>query len=150
MSKSIVFVILSAALLFTGCRSSSDQILYTPPALSEDWSVNMIQSGGIMGMKRSITIAADSKYTILDQRTEQTVTGTLTANQTAELKQTLTTLQYTVPEIPAVCADCFVYEIEIQSNGSKMIVELDDTSLPGSGCESLVEFLRGLMESELK
>ncbi len=150
MSKSILFVMLSAALLLTACASSSDQILYTPPALSDDWSVNMIQTGGIMGMKRSILISSDGAYQVLDQRTQKSATGTLTEAQRAEVKETLTGLKFTAPSLPSACADCFIYNIEIESNGQKMKIQLDDTTLPGSGFEPLVDSLRGLMDNALK
>lgn len=150
MSKPFLFVVLSAALIFTGCVSSSDQILYTPPALSDDWTVNMIQTGGIMGMKRSILVSSDGKYQVLDQRTQKSANGTLTESQRNEVKGSLTGLKFTAPNLPSACADCFIYNIEIESNGQKMKIQLDDTTLPGSGFEPLVGSLTALMDSALK
>jgi len=48
------------------------------------------------------------------------------------------------------CADCFVYDLEIQVNGEKLSVQLNDISLPNSGLEPLVTYLRGLIDTALK
>jgi hypothetical protein len=48
------------------------------------------------------------------------------------------------------CADCFIYDLEIQENGKNFAVQLNDISLPNSGLESLVTYLRGLIETALK
>jgi len=152
MSKSISFVVLIAALLVSSCSAlSSQQVLYTPPALTDGWTVNMIQSGGIMGMKRSIFVSSDGSYTIMDLRTEKTVSSTLTDAQLTGLKAMITAIEFSAPQIPsAACADCFMYDIEIQGSGQKMIVQLDDTSLPDSAMEPLVDFLIEVMNTALK
>lgn len=110
----------------------------------------MIQTGGIMGMKRSILVSSDGEYQVLDQRTQKTASGTLTESQRNEVKESLTGLKFTAPNLPSACADCFIYNIEIESNGQKMKIQLDDTTLPGSGFEPLVDSLRALMDSALK
>lgn len=147
--SNIKWMLVLAALLVSGCKEAQPTVLYTPPALAQEWSVKMTQSGGIMGLLRNIEAASDGKFTVNDERAGTTVTGELTDGKLAELQRLVTEMTFTAPEIPAVCADCFVYEVQIESGGKKMIAQADDISLPDSGMEALVEFLRGIMDSAL-
>lgn len=149
MSKYRLILFLAAILLLVGCKQSP-QIMYTPPALAEEWTVNMTQSGGIMGMLRTIEVKSDGSFMVIDQRTQKTATGKLTEQELTELTGLVKNMEFTPPEIPAVCADCFVFDVEIQSRGRKMVVKADDVSLPNSGIESLVHFLREVIDSALK
>jgi hypothetical protein len=110
----------------------------------------MTQSGGIMGLLRSIEVSSDGKYAVIDERAGNTVTGELTNEELATLHDLIAGFEFAAPKIPAVCADCFVYDVEIESGGKKMIVKADDVALPDSGMESLVDFLRSIMDSALK
>lgn len=138
------------AVLLVGCKGSSQQIYYTPPAPANDWTVNMTQSGGIMGLLRSIEVTSDGNYVITDERAHTSVTGKLSEQELSKLQGLVSSFTFTPPEVRAVCADCFVYEIEIQSGGQKMIVKTEDISLPESGIEPFVAFLRGIMDTALK
>ncbi|MBI3166993.1 MAG: hypothetical protein HYZ22_00835 [Chloroflexi bacterium] len=149
MWKYGLILILAAALL-AGCKGLSQEIAYTPPALAEEWTVNMTQSGGIMGMLRTIEVKSDGNFTVIDQRVQKTATGKLTEQELTELAELVKNMEFAPPKIPATCADCFVFDVEIQSGGRKMVVKADDTSLPNSGMESLVDFLREIMDSALK
>lgn len=143
-------LVLAALLLVSGCKQAPPVIAYTPPVLAESWSVKMDWSGGIMGLLRNIVVQSDGGYTVTDERANSTVAGNLTESELAALKETIATLKFTPPEIQAVCADCFVYNLEIESGGKKMLVRADDNSLEGSGIEDLVQFLRGLTDAALK
>ncbi|MFM8874714.1 MAG: hypothetical protein ACKOGC_01485 [Anaerolineae bacterium] len=148
MWKHGLITILTAALLI-GCKGSSQEIYYTPPALAEEWTVNMTQSGGIMGMMRSIEVASDGNYVTTDERAHTSVTGKLTEQELSQFEGLVSSFNFTPPEISAVCADCFVYDIEIQSGGQKMILKTEDISLPDSGIEPFVDFLRRIMDEAL-
>lgn len=141
----LVLVLLTLA----GCKGSSE-VSYTAPVLSEDWIIRMNQSGGIMGLRQNIETSSDGDFWVVDQRTHQTASGTLTEPELARLRELATDLKFTPPEIPAVCADCFVYEVEIESGGRKMIVSADDVSLGDSGLGELVQFLRNIMDRTLQ
>ena len=43
-----------------------------------------------------------------------------------------------------------MYDIEILSGGQKMLVSADDVTLGDSGIGTLVQFLRGMMDSALQ
>jgi hypothetical protein len=149
MSK-LKWILFTAALIVSACAKNSPTVVYTPPVLAEDWSVGMTQSGGIMGLLRHIEASSDGTYSAGDERDGRTVTGVLPQEQLTELQGLVTSLEFTAPKMPTVCADCFVYDLEIQSGGKKLILQADDISLPESGMAPLVEFLRGIMDSALQ
>ena len=162
MPRTIFLYVLLITLLIAGCRpSSTPEPLNTPtteahtstlPALDGDWTIKMTHSGGIMGLSRSIEISSDGKFTVVDERANKTVTGELSADELSKINEQVLSAEY----IPATkpdgmgCADCFIYDLEIQENGEKFAVQLNDISLPNSGLESLVTHLRGLIDTALK
>ena len=157
MPRTVFLYVLLVTLLITGCGPASmpkplNTPMPEPSASGGDWTIQMTQSGGIMGLSRSIEVSSDGKYTVVDERANKTVTGELTANKLSELNELVMTSNY----VPATkpdgngCADCFVYDLEIQVNGEKLSVQLNDISLPNSGLEPLVTYLRGLIDTALK
>ncbi|MBE0671184.1 MAG: hypothetical protein IH588_11395 [Anaerolineales bacterium] len=151
--KSFLFS-LSIVLWMTGCASLATQTAAATPALPiivDEWTVEMTHSGGIMGLMRAIKISSGGSYTVTDERANKTISGELSKDELAKLTEIITNTSYITSEKPkGVCADCFIYDIEIQGSGKNLAVQLDDISLPGSGMENLVTFLRGLIDSSLK
>lgn len=122
------------------------------PILSGDWKIKMTHSGGIMGLLRSVEVSADGKYTVTDERASQTFSGELGANELAKLVEVISTSEYISPSGPEgmVCADCFVYDLEIQGSDSTLTIQLNDINLPDSGMAHVVGYLRGLIDKALK
>jgi hypothetical protein len=157
MPRTIFLYVLLMTLFITGCGSFSTPEPFNtptikPPAPGGDWTIKMTQSGGIMGISRSIEVSSDGKYSVVDERQNKTVTGELTTNELSELNELVINSSY-VPETKpngCECADCFVYDLEMQVNGVKLSVQLNDVSLLNSGLELLVTYLRGLMDTALK
>lgn len=145
--KLLIFTII--AILLAGCAKPSS-VTYTPPVLEGNWSVRMTLSGGIAGLLQNIEVKSDGRYIVIDERANNIVEGKLSANELAALEELVSTLEFSAQEIPTGCADCFVYDVEIESGGRKMIVNADDVSLSDSGLGSLVQFLRGIMGSALQ
>jgi hypothetical protein len=147
-------ILLISASVLSGCgpaqfpKSDFPQI----PALEGKWQIQMTQSGGIMGLSKSIVIRPEGTFTINDLRTGNTFTGNLSADELAGLvKQVASAVNKTVdgPEKYG-CADCFLYDLKISSNGQTFSVKLNDISLPKSGLEPLVTNLLGIMKKGLK
>jgi len=132
-----------------GCSKPSG-VTYTPPVLEGDWSVRMNLSGGFDGLLRDIEVKSDGSYVVIDERMKKTSSGDLTETELAKLESLITTLEFSVPEFPTGCADCFIYKVEIESGGKKMIVSADDVSLEKSGLDSLVQFMRTIMDRALR
>ena len=122
------------------------------PNLSGGWKIKMTHSGGIMGLLRSVEVSADGKYTVTDERASQTFSGELGANELAKLVEVISTSEYISPSGPEgmVCADCFVYDLEIQGSDSTLTIQLNDINLPDSGMAHVVGYLRGLIDKALK
>ena len=160
MKRSIFIYILFMALLITGCSVFTPETLKpTPessrsnlPLLDGNWKIKMKHSGGIMGLSRSIEISSNGKYTVIDERASKTITRELAANELSKLKEQVASSVYIHTNGPEgmACADCFIYDLEIQGNGEKLNIQLNDINLPTSGLETLVTYLRDLIEAALK
>jgi hypothetical protein len=105
-----------------------------------------------MGLSRSIEVSSDGKFTVVDNRSNKTVTGELAADDLSKLNELLMSIDNRSAGKPngMVCADCFIYDIEIHRGGEKMAIQLSDIALPDSGFESLVTHLRSLIDTALK
>jgi hypothetical protein len=173
MRKAIIWYLLFLTLLATGCilpvvsvtlptatpettpeifKTSTPELTKTKlPVLESTWTIRMKHSGGIMGLLRTIEISSDGSSTVVDERTKKTVNGKLSSDELSIIKEQILASEYISPAKPeAICADCFVYDLEIQGSGKKFAVQLNDISLPDSGLEELVRYLRGLIDTALK
>jgi len=112
----------------------------------------MTHSGGIMGLARSIEISSYGKFTVTDNRSNKTVTGELAADDLSKLNELLASTAGHSAGKPngRVCADCFIYDLEVHKNEERFVVQLSDITLPNSGYESLINQLRGLIDTALE
>lgn len=153
MSKRILVFMVLMALTISGCSFSQPKTIKSDlPILENEWAINMTHSGGIMGLSRLIEISSDGKYTVTDERANKSVFKELGTEELAKLRDIVEASQYSTLEspMPTSCADCFVYDLAISGNGIKFSVQLDDISLPDSGMEPLVMYLRDLIDAALK
>lgn len=123
-----------------------------PPALQPGlWSVRMTLTGGIMGLQRTLEITSDGKVTVVDERASKTFTLQLTADELTNLQTLVAESSFTAPSVPMGCADCFIYNVEIDGgSGKPFTVQVDDTSIDASGMGPLVRYLNGLIQRALK
>lgn len=142
---SLVFI-LSLAL---ACSPASPE--ETPvPTLADTWSVQLTQSGGFAGVHRVVTVNSDGQVVAVDERADHTGTLQLTPGQLDRLAdQVLAAMTMKPARLSSNCADCFIYDLEIRTDGTTFSVQLDDVTLPDSGLEPLVMSLRDLMEQAL-
>lgn len=120
------------------------------PTASTDWaSITFTQSGGIMGMLRTIEIASDGTWKFTDERVSESITGKLSAEELKQLNELITSLSVISSGQSGVCADCFIYSVEIVSSGKAITAQADDVNLGDSGLEPLVSFLIELMSEAL-
>ena len=153
MPRIIFIYMLLITLLITGCSYPTPEPLKTDlPSLDSEWTIKMVHSGGIMGLMRSIEISSDGKYTVMDERSNKTVTKKLSASELSKLQEIVSNTEYinTERSSPSGCADCFNYDLEIQKDGKKFSVHVDDISMPNSAMETLIMYLRDLLETALK
>lgn len=155
MSRIVYAFVLITALLVAGCASSpTNTPAATPaqPTIADKWTVTMTHSGGIMGLMRTVEVSSDGSYTVTDERSKSKVISELNETDLVMLRKLVSNVEVRSPEDsrPSVCADCFIYDIEIQSDGKNFTIQLNDLALPDSGMEGLVAFLRGMIDSALK
>lgn len=155
MIRIFSLIALIVILLVAGCAPSpqaAPAATPTLPVLTNEWTIRMIHSGGIMGLMRSVEVSSDGSYTVVDERKQDKATGKLAADELKKLGSIIASAKLNTTNIPGggVCADCFIYDIEIQSSGKNLTVQLSDITLPDSGMEELVAFLRRLIDSALK
>ncbi len=152
MSRLLLVFVLTFSL--TACvpalmrpQAAPSQATPSVPLSQGKWTVKLTQSGGIMGLQRNITVTSDGKIVAVDERTNQTVTSKLTQEELGRLKVRLDSSAFTTaaPQT-AVCADCFLYDLEVQSGGQTYSAHYDDTNLPDSSLEPLIAFLRDLLD----
>jgi hypothetical protein len=130
---------------------TSEVIKTKLPALDGLWSIKMKHSGGIMGLLRTIEISSDGSFTVVDERANKTAEKKLSSVEVSKLEELVSTSEYISPNMPeAICADCFIYDLEIQGSGKKFNIQLNDLGLADSGLESLVDYLRNLIDTSLK
>ena len=152
MFRYIISIFL-ASFLLSACSRSAPDPQGTPglPESEETWTIKMNQSGGFVGLSRSIEISSDGKFAVTDDRTDKTVEGQIASSELTKLRQLVSTAKFTtIPKSEETgCADCFIYNLEIQDIGKPITVQLDDVTLPDSELESLVTLLRDIMDKSL-
>jgi hypothetical protein len=150
--KRTVFIIILLGIMLSACKPAQTPLPTAQPfpSLSGDWTIKMTQSGGIMGMLRSIEIQSDGKSHIEDARGKQSTDRQLNSNQMKQLTGLVNSARLQAPGKPdAACADCFIYDLQITSGGQTFATQLNDISLPNSGLEDLVHFLSSYMNDLL-
>ena len=147
-------VLLLITIMLSACSPSTPTPLATPslPTFGETWTIKMNHSGGIMGLSRSIEISSDGKFTVADERSGKTIEGQLSTDKLSQLQELIKTLKpVKVTGIEQTgCADCFIYELEIQGGGKSFSTQVNDITLNDSGLSPLVDFLRNILETSLK
>lgn len=150
-----IMIISLTALLLAACGARGQmpvgELLPTQAASSDSaWTLRFSYSGGIAGFNRSLEVRSNGQATVTDVRTGKTVKLRLTSAQLSRLHELAGKAVYQADGKPGVCADCFVYTIEIESgNGAPFTARLDDVSLEDSGLSDLVDFLRTTVDQSL-
>ncbi len=111
------------------------------PALVGTWRITLNQSGGIMGMSRSIDVAVDGSISVTDVRSGKTWNSTLTAERLQGLEKIIAAASYTQVRATAGCADCFIFHLSVTSDTGQFEVELNQIDLANSGLQPVIDFL---------
>lgn len=143
----ILFVLLLCGLVACGAFPGAGDSL---PDLSGEWSITLIQSGGIAGLQRTLTVTSDGQVTALEMRSDRSGSLQLSPGELAALEQLVAASSFVRPtRTDSGCADCFLYDLQIQSPAGSVGFQLDDVTLPDSGLQPLVAYLVDLMDQAL-
>ena len=149
MKRVMPFLILS----LLGVAACAPTRTFPPPAPTSagTWSIKLTQTGGFAGAHLEIRVSSDGHMTAEDGRTRRVVSRPLSEAAVRELNRLLG--PSTLPEterLRSVCADCFVYELEIASTTGIVRVQADDTNLSESGAQDLIQFLGEMRDQALE
>jgi hypothetical protein len=112
--------------------------------------VKLTQTGGFAGVSRIIEVSSDGNVAVEDQRASSSRTRELSAEALAQLDGLVRSSGGTPgTDYPSVCADCFIYDLQVVSTKATYRVHTDDASIAGSGAEPLIVFLRQLCQHVL-
>jgi hypothetical protein len=121
------------------------------PTPGGDWSVQLIQTGGFAGVDLAIKVFSDAHMTADDRRSGRTVTVPVSQADMQELKDLLAQIGApTADHLPSVCADCFIYDLEIISGSARVRIQADDMNLSESGAQALILFLGQIRDQALR
>ena len=134
--------------------SSCSQLKSIPqplPSPSSKWTVTLNQSGGIAGVLLTATVSSDGQLTAEDQRSHRSVTQTLPSQTLTKLNQLVSSTSVSATSTPqSGCADCFIYDLEIQTEESNFQVHVDDVTMKNSGAADLIAFVIKLRDDALR
>ena len=119
---------------------------------NHSWSsIKLTQTGGFAGVHLEIQVSSEGWMTAKDQRSGRAVTSPLSEGTLQELGQLVAKTRSPATEhLPSMCADCFIYELEIASTTGVIRIQIDDTNLAESGARALIQFLGEIRDQALR
>jgi hypothetical protein len=118
------------------------------PKLTGTWQISLAQTGGFAGVSRRLEISSNGEMTLTDERSQKQSTVQLSADKFARLKDLVVATQYRPITQPLGCADCFIYDLQIDNGSEKFQVQIDDVNLPNSGLQPLISFLAEMLNNK--
>jgi hypothetical protein len=121
------------------------------PSASDKWNVKLTQTGGIAGVFLTVKVSSDGQLIAENQRSQQNVTKTLSSQTIAELRGLIFNSVLSTSHVQQTgCADCFIYDLEIQSEGNNVKIQVDDVSINNSGAQELITTLLRIRDDALR
>jgi hypothetical protein len=139
MSKRVFIVaVVAHMLLLAACGSplSGAGEQQPLPSPASEWTISLTQSGGFAGVMLNITVSSNGKLTAENQRAGRSVTQNVTSETLARLAALSSAVTAPTAGSPhSGCADCFLYDLKIDSGGRSIQLQADDTTLADSGAQ---------------
>lgn len=143
-------VVLALFLTACGAREASPGPVPLPSPV-QTWSAVLTQTGGFIGVDLTVEVTSDGQLTARDQRTGQEATQQLSPVNMARLARLISTTAASPGGVQeSGCADCYLYELQIQTNGRIYYTRSDDTTLQNSDARTLINLLQDLRDKALK
>jgi hypothetical protein len=151
MNKFILSLLVT--LIFLSSCGTAGSIKPIPQPLaspSDNWNVKLTQSGGIAGVLLTVDVSSDGQLKAEDQRSQRSVTKILPLQTIAELKGLIFNTGVATSRIlQSACADCFIYDLEIQSDGKDVKIHIDDVTINDSSAQGLITTLLKIRDEAL-
>ena len=151
MNKYILSFLITLFFLSSCATAGSIKPIPQPLASpSDNWDVKLIQSGGIAGVLLTVDVSSDGQLKADDQRSQRSASKILPSQTIAELKGLVfNTVASTIRVPQSACADCFIYDLEIQSEGKVIKIQVDDVTVNGSSVQGLITTLLKIRDEAL-
>jgi hypothetical protein len=149
----LTFILLIPIFFISSCNPviSKTPISQPLPSPSGTWSVKMTQSGGIAGVLLTVEVTSDGQLKAEDQRSHRSISRIISTLTTDELKMLIFNMPVSGNRLPQTgCADCFIYNLEIHSEGKNQEIQVDDVSMKDSGAQELITTLIMIRDGALK
>lgn len=150
-TKAFQFALMAALFLSAcGLRKPATPSPQPLPSPADNWTVQLIQSGGLIGVQLTVDVSSAGRLYVADQRAGRSVNQTLPPATIAQVRQLASSIR-TPSNAPSssACADCYVYDLEIRSDAGIISVHADDVTLKDSGAAALVALLQKLRDNAL-
>ena len=151
--KKFTLSFLIILIFLSSCGNTKSVLPNTQPFPSPagKWNLKLTQSGGIAGVQLTVEVNSDGLLKAENQRSQQIVTKILSSQTVIELKKLIfNTISSASRTTQSACADCFIYDLEIQLDGSNIKIHVDDITINKSGAQELIAKLIGLRDEALK
>jgi len=114
------------------------------------WKIKFTLSGGLRGLQRVVELANTGQMTVIDQKNERQVTIQLSEEDVTKIAGLVEEAAHLPPagQLPN-CADCFVYNLNMQMDSQYFSILVNDINLAESGLAPLVNILMDLQERAL-
>jgi hypothetical protein len=140
MSKKTLIFLISIVLSACGGMPASTQAteqLGTPTSPSKadcsppsDWTIEYNRTGGFGGFDQSLTLQSDGSLTIQSERPPLEAQMKIPEDHVEPITDLLVqACPFEAGPTEGVCADCFIYELNIQMNGQTYAVQASDMTL---------------------
>jgi hypothetical protein len=95
-----------------------------------NWTIQFNRSGGIAGFKQSLTLRSDGSLTIQSESPPANVQKSISTNQVSNITNLLAqACPFEMAPNEAGCADCFIYNLNIQMDGQTYVMLGTDVTL---------------------
>jgi hypothetical protein len=149
LRKKFQLSFLTILIFFTSCGQLKP-IPQPLPSPSGNWTVKLNQSGGIAGVLLTVDISSNGQLNAEDQRSLRSVTQTLPAQTITKLNQMVSGISMSPRSFPpSGCADCFIYNLEIQSEAANVHLSVDDVTMKDSSAVDLIAYVITLRDDAL-
>ena len=157
MSRIIIFLLLG--ILLSACAGMSvdtpaPEPLQTPTSAPStacnsptDWTIQYNRSGGFAGFDESLTLHSDGRLSIHSERPPTDVEKTIPENNLNTIRASLVeACPFEVNSSDTNCADCFLYNLQIQMDGRDYNITASDGTLTEE-LHPLIDMLNQLLQS---
>lgn len=115
------------------------------------WTLRLQVSGGIAGLRQELVVSSGGKLTARDLRRGGSHSFTLPAQTMDQLVDLIeASCPWEASRLQGSCADCFVYELELEGGAKPVRLQIDANHQVGEGVQKLLNVLLDLLASALK